>query len=219
MTALDVRALVLAKAPVPGRVKTRLCPPYTPTQAATLAAAALTDTLRAVRCSRARQRVLVLDGRSDMVAAPGFDVVQQSSGGLDERIAAAFADHSATRLPQILVGMDTPQLTADLLDHAMTALLRSDSDAVIGPADDGGFWVVGLRSPNRDAFVDVPMSRPWTYLAQRARFDLLGLRVVTLPSLRDVDDADDARSVAAIAPSTAFAAAFREMADEMTALC
>jgi hypothetical protein len=61
------------------------------------------------------------------------------------------------------------------------------------------------------------MSRPWTYAAQRARFDQLGLRVVTLPSLRDVDDAADARYVATLAPSTAFARAFREMQAEMQA--
>jgi hypothetical protein len=63
------------------------------------------------------------------------------------------------------------------------------------------------------------MSRPWTYLAQRERFDRLGLRVATLPWLRDVDDASDARWVAELAPSTAFAAAFREMDDEMAASC
>src|SRR5664279_157698 len=117
MRVLDVRALVLAKAPVAGRVKTRLCPPYTPEQAARLAAAALGDTLRAVASSAARERVLVLDGRSDTVAAAGFDVIQQGGGGLDERIAAAFACHPAAPMPmpQILVGMDTPQLTGALL--------------------------------------------------------------------------------------------------------
>ena len=184
-----------------------------------MAAAALSDTLRAVAGSAASHRVLVLDGRPDLVAAAGFDVVPQRGDGLDERIAAAFASHPASPLPQFLVGMDTPQLTADLLDDAMTALLDSSTDAVIGPSNDGGYWVVGLRAPNADAFLGVPMSRPSTYLAQRARFDRLGLRVVTLPTLRDVDDASDARDVADIAPSTAFAAALRMIDDEMAALC
>jgi uncharacterized protein len=219
MTVLDVRALVLAKAPVAGRVKTRLCPPYTPAQAATLAAAALADTLCAVARSAASERVLVLDGRPDLVSAAGFGVVRQRGGGLDERIAAAFAARGASPIPQLLVGMDTPQLTADLLDDAMHALLDSGVDAVIGPAEDGGYWAVGLRCPNAYAFVGVPMSRPWTYLAQRERFERLGLRVATLPSLCDVDDAFDARRVAHLAPSTTFAAAFREMDDETAALC
>ena len=219
MRALDVRALVLAKAPVAGRVKTRLCPPYTATQAATLAAAALADTLRAVACSAAAHRVLVLDGRPDLVAAAGFAVIPQRGKGLDERIAAAFTSHPAGPLPQLLVGMDTPQLTADLLDDAMTALLDSSTDAVIGPADDGGYWAVGLQTPRAEAFIGVQMSQPWTYLAQRARFDRLGLRVATLPCLRDVDESSDARWVAELAPSTAFAQAFREISNEVAALC
>jgi uncharacterized protein len=217
---LDVRALVLAKAPVAGRVKTRLCPPYTATQAATLAAAALADTIDAVARSAATHRVLVLDGSPDLVATVGFDIIAQRGDGLDERIAAAFASHPfGPPLPQLLVGMDTPQLTADLLDDAMTALLSRSTDAVIGPADDGGYWAVGLRSPDTAAFLGVPMSRPWTYLAQRAQFDRLGLRVVTLPMLRDVDDAADAREVADIAPSSAFAEALRNTDDEMAASC
>lgn len=219
MRPLDARVLVLAKAPVVGLVKTRLCPPYTLEQAAALAAAALTDTLRAVGSSHASERTLVLDGRPEMVAAAGFDVVPQSAGGLDERIAAAFGGHPASQLPQVLVGMDTPQLTAALLDEAIALLLDDSVDAVIGPAEDGGYWAVGLRHANADAFLGVPMSRPWTYDAQRARFDRLGLRVATLPGLRDVDDASDARCVADLAPSTAFAAMVREMDAEMAASC
>ena len=107
MTVLNARVLVLAKAPVVGLVKTRLCPPYTPEQAAALAAAALTDTLRAVGSSRASERTLVLDGRPEDGHGSRFHVVPQSSGGLDERIAAAFGGHPASRLPQVLVGMDT----------------------------------------------------------------------------------------------------------------
>ena len=216
MTVLDVRALVLAKAPVAGRVKTRLCPPYTHAQAATLAAAALADTIRAVACSAASRRTLVLDGQADLVSTIGFDVVQQSEGGLDERIAAAFGGHAGA---QILVGMDTPQITPELLDEVMATLLDSSVDAVIGPAEDGGYWAVGIRYADAAAFVGVPMSRPWTYVAQRERFDRLGLRVATLPSLRDVDDAFDARCVADLAPATLFAAALRAMDFERAALC
>ena len=165
----------------------------------------------------------MLHGPRETVEAAGidvlrhFDVIPQGAGGLDERIAAAFSAHPASQLPQLLVGMDTPQLTAPLLDHAMAALLDDSADAVIGPADDGGYWAVGLRCPSAEAFVGVPMSRPWTYLAQRARLEDLGLRVTTLPGLRDVDDVFDAHCVADLAPTTAFAAALSEIDDEWLA--
>jgi glycosyltransferase A (GT-A) superfamily protein (DUF2064 family) len=104
--------LVIAKEPVPGRVKTRLVPPGTPRQAATLAEAGLADTLHAVLAAAARRRVLVLDGEPGSWLPPGFDVVPQCGGGLDERLAAVFA---AVPGPALLIGMDTPQLTPGLL--------------------------------------------------------------------------------------------------------
>ena len=84
------RILVIAKAPVPGRVKTRLCPPCTPEQAALVAAAALRDTLDAVDATPGVERVLVLDGR--FAAPPGWSTVAQRGDGLGERLRNAFAD-------------------------------------------------------------------------------------------------------------------------------
>ncbi len=86
-----LQLLVLAKAPVSGRVKTRLCPPFLPNEAAELAAAALADVLDAVRAAPAARRVLVLDGDPDLVDTRGFHVVPQVVGALDVRLAAAFA--------------------------------------------------------------------------------------------------------------------------------
>ena len=129
-----LQLLVLAKAPVAGRVKTRLCPPYLPEEAAGLAAAALADVLDAVRASPAARRVLVLDGDPDLVDVRGFDVRPQVSGTHDVRLAAAFADAAGS--PAVLVGMDTPQLTPALLTLAGDAL--SDHDACLGLAVDGG---------------------------------------------------------------------------------
>jgi len=106
--------LVIAKQPVPGRVKTRLTPPYTPREAAALAEAALADTLHTVLRVPARRRLLVLDGTPGPWLPPGFDLAAQPPGGLDERIAAAFA--LCGRGPALLVGMDTPQLTAELFE-------------------------------------------------------------------------------------------------------
>ncbi|MEV5660739.1 TIGR04282 family arsenosugar biosynthesis glycosyltransferase [Streptomyces flaveolus] len=190
--------LVIAKEPRPGRVKTRLTPPFTPAQAAALAEAALADTLRAVAATPARRRVLVLDGAPGPWLPAGFDVVPQCAGGLDERLADAFAGCAG---PALLVGMDTPQVTPELLTVDF-----SGCDAYFGPAEDGGFWALGLARPDPGLLRGVPMSTPVTGAVQRERLVTAGLRVRDLPPLRDVDTAADARAVAALAPHGRFAA-------------
>ncbi|MCX2180659.1 DUF2064 domain-containing protein [Streptomyces sp. SKN60] len=200
MTAL----LVIAKQPMPGRVKTRLTPPFTPEQAAALAEAALADTLTAAARVPADRHVLVLDGAPGPWLPPGFQVVPQAGGGLDARLAAAFA---ACAGPALLIGMDTPQVTPSLL---APALCWDAHDAWFGPAADGGFWALGLARPDPSLLLGVPMSRPDTGAVQYARLRKAGLRVGRLPVLRDVDTASDARRVAAAAPGTRFAARYAE---------
>jgi rSAM/selenodomain-associated transferase 1 len=206
--------LVIAKAPVPGRVKTRLSPPCTPEQAARLAAAALVDTLAAVAAAGgpARRRVLALDGEPGAWVPPGFEVVGQRAGPFGERLAGAFADVGG---PALLVGMDTPQLTPALLEAGLAALAAPGVDAVLGPALDGGYWAIGLQGPDPAVFEGVPMSVAGTGEAQRARLGALGLRTADLPPLLDVDTIEDARVVAAGAPDTAFAAALAELGAEL----
>ncbi|MFP3988931.1 DUF2064 domain-containing protein [Streptomyces sp. E11-3] len=206
---MSTTVLVIAKEPVPGRVKTRLTPPCTPSEAAGLAEAALVDTLRAVAAAPAGRRVLVLDGAPGDWLPPGFDVVPQSGGGLDERLAAAFA---GCRGPALVVGMDTPQITPELLAPALGPEAWQGCDAWFGPAADGGFWALGLADPDPGLLRGVPMSTPETGAAQRARLTAAGLRVRDLAVLRDVDTVDDAEQVAAAAPGTRFAAAFARLA-------
>jgi len=189
--------LVIAKEPRPGRVKTRLTPPFTPEQAAALAEASLVDTLHVLLATPARRRVLVLDGAPGPWLPPGFDVVPQCGGGLDERLAAAFAGCDG---PALLIGMDTPQVTPALLTVDF-----ADCDAYFGPAEDGGFWALGLADPDPALLRGVPMSTPTTGAVQRARLTAAGLRVRDLPPLRDVDTAYDAELVAAEAPEGQFA--------------
>jgi rSAM/selenodomain-associated transferase 1 len=202
-SARDVALVVIAKAPRPGRSKTRLCPPCTPAQAAALAAAALTDTLAAVAAAPARRRLLALDGQLAEVPA-GFDVVAQRGDGLGERLGHALA---AAGGPALVVGMDTPQLTPSTIAAAAERLSRGDVGAVLGPALDGGYWTIGLREPDPAAFEGVPMSSDRTCAAQRRRLTELGVRVATLQWMRDVDTIDDAHAVARACPGSAFAAA------------
>lgn len=197
---LDVTLLVVAKQPVPGRVKTRLSPRLTPHEAADVAAAAIADTLDAVRAVPVAARVLVLAGT---LRADGFQVVPQVSGPFDIRLAAAFDDAAGRGRPALLIGMDTPQLTPALLAGACRALLRTD--AVLGLAEDGGWWGLGLRRPDGALLRGVPTSRTDTGARQRDRLLQAGLQVEPLPVLRDVDTVDDALAVSAVAPQTRFA--------------
>jgi len=196
--------LVIAKQPVPGRVKTRLVPPCTHEQAAALAEAALADTLHTMLMVPARRRVLVLEGEPGPWLPSGFEIVRQRGGALDERLANAFAAVSG---PALLIGMDTPQVTPSQLTVDWQA-----ADAWFGPAADGGFWALGMRVPDPALLRGVPMSTPGTGAVQRARLLTAGLRVADLPRLRDVDTAADAVAVAREAPRSRFAARARTLA-------
>lgn len=189
--------LVVAKAPVAGRVKTRLCPPLDPIEAAEVAEAALADTLEAAGACGATRRVLALEGEPGDWLPVGWQVIPQVAGGLGDRLGAAWTIAGG---PGVQIGMDTPQVTASLLDSALTCLDRVD--AALGLAPDGGWWAIALRQPDPRIFAGVPMSHPWTGRAQLARLRRLDLRVEMLPELDDIDTHDDLRRVAALASGT-----------------
>lgn len=201
--------LVIAKAPLPGRAKTRLCPPLSPAQAAALAEAALTDTLEAVLAAPAARRVLVLDGEPGAWLPPGIEVIPQRPLSFAGRLAGAFADAGG---PALLIGMDTPQVTGTLLADSLRRLGEPDTDAVLGHCDDGGYWAIGLRRPDRRIFEGVPMSSPQTGARQQRRLEQLGLRTGLLAVLRDVDRFEDAVAVARQAPAGRFARALAAVA-------
>ena len=201
-----VALAILAKAPVPGRVKTRLCPPCTPHQAAAIAAASLADTVLVAGATPASRRTLAIHG--EYPAPAGWQVVAQRGDGLAERLAHAFADAAPDGQPTILIGMDTPQVS--VADQVAVADGLDRADAVLGLAADGGWWTLALRDPlQAQVLVDVPMSTvdtgELTLKALRGR----GLAVAVGQSLRDVDTAEDAWAVAAAHPYGAFAAAVR----------
>lgn len=202
-----VQLLVIAKAPVPGLVKTRLCPPCTTEGAAAVAAAALADTLAAVSATRATARTLVLSGRYP--APDGWRVVAQRGGELGDRLANAYADTARPDVASLLVGMDTPQLNTGLLTDVAARLVAAD--AVLAPAVDGGWWALALRDPRHaEALRDIPMSRPDTGERTGAALRAAGITVATGPVLRDVDTAADAWAVADTCPSGRFAAAVHD---------
>jgi hypothetical protein len=193
-------------------VKTRLCPPCTPQEAADLAAAALTDTLAAVVATPAASATVVLQGEPGPWLPEGTSVIPQRGRGLDERLEACFEDAGT---PAVVIGSDTPQVTPELLSLALSTLNGHGVDAVLGPAEDGGYWALGLRRSVPHAVTGVPMSHPTTLGAQRARLRALGLSVAELPMLRDVDTIEDARAVASAIPRSRFAATFGSMASAL----
>lgn len=204
---MRTQILVLAKQPVAGRVKTRLCPPCTPDQAAAVAAAAIEDTLDAVDGSGADGRVLVVDGH--IAVRPRWTSVPQTAGGLDVRLAHAYATTARPGMATLLIGMDTPQVTGTLLDAAAGAL--SEADAALGLAADGGWWALALRDPSHaQALLGIATSRDDTGVRTLEALRRRGLRVATLPVLRDVDTVPDAWEIATAYPGSRFATAVRE---------
>ena len=211
-----LRLLVLAKAPVAGRVKTRLGVDVGMARAAEVAAAALLDTLLACGAAAGPRRcVLALDGdlaeavRGDELsrAAAGWTIRPQRGDGLAARLVNAHLDVPAGPGPVVQVGMDTPQLTAG--DLLAAAAATDDDPAVLGAAEDGGWWVLALRDP-RDARAlgAVEMSTPRTHDDTRRALQDAGLTVGATTTLRDVDTVSDADLVATAAPGSHFARAW-----------
>jgi glycosyltransferase A (GT-A) superfamily protein (DUF2064 family) len=216
--------LVMAKSPVAGRVKTRLCPPCSPEEAAEVAAAALGDTLEAVAACGAARKIVALDGRPGPWLPAGFELIPQRGGDLAERLGLAWADAGG---PGIQIGMDTPQVRAGELDGLLASLLESPRGepaggphrelgggsrpgltgrrrpAVLGHAADGGWWVIGFDGVGPSSvFRGIPMSTASTGRHQERRLRRLGMEVVLAGVHRDIDTADDLADVAALMPGS-----------------
>jgi uncharacterized protein len=204
-----MHVLVVAKSPVPGRVKTRLCPPLSYQEAATLAEASLAQTLQAVADCSAERKLLALDGKPGGWLPPGFSVFPQRDGPFDHRLAGAWQDAGG---PGLQIGMDTPQVTAALLDSCFAEMDAPGVTSALGAATDGGWWAIGLRERWAvDVFTGVPMSTSTTADRQLARLKLEGHTVVSLTSLRDVDTVEDARVVAADTSGSVFASTWSRL--------
>ena len=157
--------------------------------------------------------ILALDGEPGDWVPEGVEVVAQVSGPFDRRLAAAWAHAGG---PGLQIGMDTPQVTPELLDGCLRVLLDGDDPpaAVLGPATDGGWWAIGFREDQPGAFVGVPMSDPRTGELQAERLRSLGLRLAELPALRDMDTIEDAIAMLALAPASATVGVVRQILGE-----
>ncbi|WP_067471789.1 TIGR04282 family arsenosugar biosynthesis glycosyltransferase [Nocardia amamiensis] len=197
--------LVLAKAPIAGFAKTRLTPPLSPREAALVAAASLLDTLESVLASQMTHRVVAFTGNLGAAEHGAeiarmlnrFSVIPQRGADFGARLANAHADAASFGAPVLQIGMDTPQIGPDVLTSAATALAAGEA-AVLGPAADGGWWALGLPTPQpARVLTEIPMSTSRTGELTRAALLSCGLQVHNLPLFSDVDSFDDAVRVAA----------------------
>lgn len=188
--------IVFAKAPRPGQVKTRLARTLGDVPAAELYRRLAEATLcRTAPVAAEYRRVVAFapaDARDEMAAwLPGETLAPQHGEGLGERMAAAFGDaFDAGARRVVLVGSDVPGLQRGHVVQAFAAL--DGHELALGPARDGGYYLIGLRAPQPGLFADVPWSTPAVLGLTLERAARLSLRVRLLATLRDVDTPEDA---------------------------
>jgi rSAM/selenodomain-associated transferase 1 len=187
---------IMAKAPRPGRVKTRLSPPLSRAAAAALARAFLRDTVGGVaRIPHARGAIVFAPTAARPLfarLAPGFRLVPQGSGDLGRRMARAFAALLAPGVPAVvLIGSDAPSLPRAVLERALRVLEAPRTDVVLGPSEDGGYYLIGMRAPHPALFERIAWSTGSVLQTTLARAERQGLRVRMLRRWWDVDTPAD----------------------------
>lgn len=189
--------LVVAKAPNSGRSKTRLVPPLTADQAAALHEALLLDTIGAC-CEQVGDVRLLCASKHDAsvlgALVPGIPRVIQEGTGLGAALGLGIARH-VTHGPTAIVSSDVPGIPDGAIPAAFAAL-ASGADVVLGPAADGGYWLVAMREAHDEPFRDIPWSTPAVLAVTRERCQEAGLRLVELAHWRDIDTPVDLELVA-----------------------
>lgn len=200
-TPQSAALVIFAKAPVPGQVKTRLCPPLTPDEAATLHGSFVLDTLERSKLAATKlklpiDRYLACAPSSTLVffqimeERQSVKLLDQVGDDLGARMQQAFETLFAKGYPRVLlVGTDVPSLP---LEHYKQALaLLETNDLVLGPALDGGYYLIGLKRAAPELFANMPWSTDRVLAVTLEKADALGLTTARLPEWRDVDTIDD----------------------------
>lgn len=193
---------ILAKAPVPGAVKTRLCPPLRPEEAADLCRAFLQDCLDRARAVPAVAAYLAYtpaeaEAFFTATAGAGIGLLPQGDGDLGQRMASVAGRLLAAGHPAVLLtGTDSPTLPAELLAEAADRLLRRPADLLLGPTADGGYYLLGLRRPLPGLFGELAWGTDAVLAQTLERAAAAGLAVELLPGWYDVDTGADLRRLA-----------------------
>ena len=182
-----VRLVIFTRFPEPGRAKTRLIPALGPTGAAMLHRRLTERTVAAARASGLSVEVRTTGASQANFAGwlgSDLDYVDQGMGDLGERLKRA-----AWPTPVLFIGSDLPDLTANHLIDAATRMLSHR--VVIGPAEDGGYWALGLTEPCDDLFQAMPWGTDQVLALSLARLWGRGINPALLPTLADCDRPDD----------------------------
>ena len=202
MTRRDVTAVALfAKAPVAGQVKTRLVPPLTFDEAADIARACIEQTIARLPRDADFTPFLYVDGDLDadleaFARERGMEVRRQAGGDLGDRLRAAFSELLAEGYPRALaIGSDSPTLPPGRLRAAAATLLAHD--AVLGPSEDGGYYLLGVARPVWELLEGIPWSTSAVAQATRERASRAGISLAELMPWYDVDEVETLRRAVA----------------------
>jgi uncharacterized protein len=188
---------IMAKVPAAGEVKTRLCPPLTPTQAAGLARCFLQDRIAQLREIPTVAPVVAFTPRERepglrALLPDGVRLVPQEGADLGARLDRLLTDLVAEGAGgAVAVDADSPTLPTDFVSRACVHLAERTADVVLGPCDDGGYYLIGLRQAAPELFTEIPWSTPAVLEETVGRARRLGLRVALLPPWFDIDRGAD----------------------------
>ena len=208
----------MAKAPLPGTVKTRLVPPLTVEQAAELYRALLLDQLEHLTKLEIAERYLAYapaDGEHDLRAlgGAGYRYLPQRGDDLGARMENLCADlWQLGHRNVVLVGSDLPALPLEILNDAFTRLSRKETQVVLGPSEDGGYYLIGMNQPTPEIFDNMTWSHERVLADTTARLDGLCVPYRVLPSWFDLDVAEDFQRLRMLGKSESRAALRRTLA-------
>ena len=197
--------MIFAKQPIPGRVKTRLQPEFTPDMAAQVAEFLIRETVQLAVSNWPDPIYLCGTPNADhplfqeLAERFGITLLEQGDGDLGSRMLHALAYGIERHGAAAVLGCDVPHCDWDILDDANAALVRGR--AVLGPAEDGGYYLIGSTEAHAELFADIPWGSPRVLDITLERADQVGVDFILLPKLRDIDTAADLWLVAQQLPS------------------
>jgi rSAM/selenodomain-associated transferase 1 len=193
---------IMTKFPEPGKVKTRLSPPLTADESAALNKCFLRDLARSLllACREARARSVAVytppgsEAGYTTFLPLGFFLIPQRGNAFGDRLIFALEDLLGVGFESVcLINSDSPLVPASTFIEAANELAKEGDRVVLGPSDDGGYYLIGLKKMNRHLFHDIDWSTPRVYEQTVARARQVGLAIHELPAGFDVDDGSTLR--------------------------